>query len=471
MTVGVVLSTQYSVPSPKPCQLGTEYCVLSTPCLPEEPTVQRLLILMALLGIPGAAAAGSWPLFRGPNAGLAEGNQKLPAEIGPDRNVLWKVELPPGHSSPVLDAEHIYVTAVNGQTLVTIALDRQTGKLLWQAEAPHKSLEKIHKIGSLAQPSPATDGTRVVSSFGSSGLLCYDPAGKLLWHLPMGPFKNEFGAGSSPVIVEDRVILNSDHDSESFLLAVDKTTGRQLWKVDRSEFRTGYATPIVTTVNGKKQVIVCGTLRVVAYDFETGQEVWTVRNLARIINMTPTVGPDGTLYVGAWAPGGISGEPIKFPPFAELIARYDANKNGTLEIEEAPPGPFKDRFPQVDGDKDGHVTKQEYESIRDIIDKSQDRLVAIKPGATGDVTETHVLWSHKKDLPYVPSPILVNGQLFFVKNGGIVTCLDAKTGKPSKTDRVRGSGDYYASPVAGDGKVYVVSKDGDLSVLSAEADW
>src|SRR5205823_7567272 len=144
----------------------------------------------------------------------------------------------------------------------------------------------------------------------------------------------------------------------------------------------------------------CGTLRVVGYDAETGKEIWTVRGLSRIINMTPTVGPDNTLYVAAWAPGGEPGQRISFVPFAEMLAKYDANKNGTLEIDEVPAGPFKDRFAQIDGDKDGHIGKQEYESIRDIFDKSQNRLVAIKPGGGGDVTDSHVLWSHGKDLPY-----------------------------------------------------------------------
>jgi outer membrane protein assembly factor BamB len=433
--------------------------------------VQRLLLATALLlGAAVSVQAGSWPQFRGGHQATADGH-KLPTEIGPDKNVLWKVELPPGHSSPVVHGDRVYLTAVKDQKLLTIALDRTTSKTLWQQEAPHKGLEKIHKIGSHAQPTPATDGQRVVSFFGSSGLYCHDPDGKLIWSLPMGPFKNEFGAGCSPIIVDDKVILNSDHDSESFLLAVDKTNGKQLWKLDRAEFRTGYATPIVTQVNGKKQLVVCGTLRVVAYDLDSGKELWTVRNLSRIINMTPTVGPDGTLYVAAWAPGGDPGQRISFPPFAELIEKQDADKNGTLEENEAPAGPFKDRYTQVDADKNGHVTRREYEAVRDIIDKSQNRLVAIKPGGIGDVTESHVLWSHTRDLPYVPSPVLANGHLFFVRNGGIATSLDVKTGKPARTDRVRGNGDYYASPVAGDGKVYVVSKDGDLSVISAEGDW
>src|SRR5262245_37772346 len=123
--------------------------------------------------------AGSWPQFHGPNAaGLADSDAKLPAQIGPTENVVWKIPLPPGHSSPVVHGDRIFVTAVRAQTLLTLGIDRSTGKILWQAQAPHHGLEKIHQIGSHAQSSPATDGQLVVSLFGSSGVCCYDRDGQ-----------------------------------------------------------------------------------------------------------------------------------------------------------------------------------------------------------------------------------------------------------------------------------------------------
>src|SRR5205085_99934 len=146
--------------------------------------------------------------------------------------------------------------------------------------------------------------------------------------------KDELGAGSSPVLVGDAVILNQDHDSESFLLALDKRTGKQLWRTDRSEFTCGNATPIVWQVNGKKQVVVPGALRVVGYDPESGRELWTVRGLARSVHLTPTIGPDNTLYLGGWTAGGDAGERMEAPSWAEIVAKHDVNKNGTLEKEE-----------------------------------------------------------------------------------------------------------------------------------------
>ncbi len=435
--------------------------------------MHRLAIALVCGGflLGEAARAEDWPQFRGPGGTAVADGRPLPAKIGPDRNVVWKVPLPPGHSSPIVFGDRIYLTAVRGPALVTIALDRADGKVLWEAEAPCDKREKIHAIGSYAQPTPATDGTHVVSFFGSSGLLCYDKSGKLLWHLKMGPFKNEFGAASSPFIVGDTVVLGGDHDQDSFLLALDKRTGQKRWRVDRSEFPCSFSSPALWEVAGRKQVVVAGTLRVAGYDFETGKEVWTVRGMARVMNQTPTVGPDGTLYVGGWAAGGDAGERFDVLPFDEMLEKHDANKNGTLEENEIPDGPLKPRFPQIDRDKDGRLTRAEYEDMRHIFDAAQNRMVAIKPGCQGDATDTHVLWSLTKDLSYIASPLCYRGLLFLPKEGGLISAVDARTGKPAKQERVVPGATYYSSPVGGDGKVYLLSQRGELSVLSAEPQW
>jgi outer membrane protein assembly factor BamB len=430
------------------------------------------LPVAVVFGCINAVEAGSWPQFRGPGgAAVAVGDQKLPADLGPERNVIWKTELPPGHSSPVIHDDRIFLTAVRGAALLTIGLDRMTGKVVWEAEAPHQKLEKIHKIGSYAQSTPVTDGSHVVSFFGSCGLFCYDTEGKLLWQQPMGPFKSEFGAASSPLLRDGRVLVCNDQDSDSFLLCLDVNDGKPLWKVDRSEFPVSYASPVIWEVAGKKQVVASGTLRIAGYDFETGKELWTVRGMARVMNMTPSVSPDGTLYVAGWAAGADANDRFKVPSFAEMIAKHDANQNGTLEPDELPAGPMKERFPLIDRDKSGHITEAEWEGMRQIFHTAQNRMVAIKPGGSGDITGSHVLWVQTKNLPYVPSPLLYQGQLYLVKNGGLVSVLDAKTGTQGKQERVPGSGDYYASPVAGDGKVYLLNQAGELTVISAEPQW
>jgi outer membrane protein assembly factor BamB len=230
----------------------------------DQGLTMRCIVLGVLLAATGVSVAGDWPQFRGPNGGVAVGDQKLPAEIGPDKNVVWKTELSPGHSSPVAHGQRIFVNAVRGKELLTIALDRRTGKPLWEVKAPHEAREKIHSIGSQAQCTPATDGERVLSFFGSSGLICYDAStGKQLWFKEMGPFKNDFGAANAPLIVGGVVILGQDHDSDSFLMAIDKVRGDTIWRKDRSEFPVGFANPIIWETAGRRQIVMAGTLRVV----------------------------------------------------------------------------------------------------------------------------------------------------------------------------------------------------------------
>jgi outer membrane protein assembly factor BamB len=417
--------------------------------------------------------AADWPQFRGQSSGQAQSNQPLPTEIGPDQNVLWKTALPPGHSSPAIVGNRIFLTTVRDKEhLETICLDRASGKILWRVEAPHKTLEQIHGIGSYAQPSPAADSERVVVMFGSSGLYCYDHAGKELWHHEMGPFNDEFGAASSPILVDDRVILCQDHDTGSFLAAYNKQTGKELWKIDRGEFSRGYCTPVIWTASGQRQIVVAGTLRVAGYDWDSGKELWTVRGLSRVNCMTPAVGEDNTLVVAGWSAGGEPGDRIRLEPFADFAAQYDDNKNGTLEPKEtAASTAISSRFTQCDRDKDGHVTKAEYNEFQMLFDKSQNVVLAIKPGGSGDVSESHVLWKYDRYIPFCASPLVHQGLAFTIKDGGILTCLDAKTGEVHKSGRVTGTGNYYSSPVAGDGKLYLLSQRGTLSVVEATDSW
>ena len=433
-----------------------------------------LCLLLILATDTGSATADDWPQFRGVGGrGLAESSRSLPTEIGPDsEHIAWKIAFPPGHSSPVLHGKRLFLTAVRDKALVTIAVSRSKGKILWEQKAPYKKLEEIHAIGSHAQPSPATDGKRVISLFGSSGLYCHDVDGRLLWKKEMGPYNNDFCAGTSPVIVDDLVITVQDHDTDSFVAAYDKKTGRLAWKTDRAEFPRNYCSPVIWRVGSKKQIIVAATLRVVGYDLKTGKELWTVRGLSRAVCNTPVVGGDGKLYVAGWARGGDIDERISVEPFAKLVAARAKNKNGTLEREELEKGhAIERRYPQVDRDKTGTITRKEYEYYRNLFDVARNVVMAIKPGASGDATKTHVAWEYRRHIPFCASPLFFNNTVFTVKDGGILTSLDARSGKPLQTKRVAGAGNYYSSPVAGDGKVYLLDQKGRLSVVSGEGKW
>jgi outer membrane protein assembly factor BamB len=429
-------------------------------------------IVLAAACLLATARGSDWPQFRGPNcSGRAPDAAPLPADIGPDKNVLWKTALPPGHSSPVVVGDRIYLTAVRDQRLLTLALDRKDGRVLWTAEAPAKKLEQVHRIGSHAQPSPAADGECVVSFFGSCGLFCYSRDGKPLWHRPFGPFKNDFGAGSSPVLVGGRVFLSQDHDQESFLMALDARTGETVWKTDRSEFLRGFCTPVIWDVAGRKQVVVAGTLRVAGYEPESGKEIWTVRGISRTVCATPAVGDDGQLYVAGWSAGGDPGAPIAVEPFDSVIKRLDKNGNGKLERDELTTGPIAERFSQVDTNQDGSITREEYERFRKLFALGQNVVLAIRPGGKGDVTLTHVAWKNTRQVPFCASPLCHDGFVYTVKEGGIFDCLNLRDGRPLKAERLPAHGSYYSSPVTGDGKIYLLNEHGDLTVVSAGRDW
>lgn len=441
--------------------------------MPARITGPTTLAIILTAAVCGPLRADPWPQFRGPDGKAnATGSAKFPTEIAADRNVLWKVPLPTGHSSPVVYGDRVFVAAERDKRLFVIALDSKTGRTLWTTEAAHKRLETVHQVGNHAQSTCATDGKVVVSFFGSNGMFCHDASdGRELWHVPYGPFKNEFGAAASPILVDGKAILNQDHDVDSFLTAVDVKTGAALWKIDRSEFPRSFATPVVWEVNGKKQIVMSGCIRVVGYDLETGAEVWTVRGLSRNVPATPTIGPDNNLYVSAWTPGTEPGaDQLTAPPTDELFAKLDKNKDGVLTLDEFPDGPLKQRFTQIDRNKDGKITREEYDFLRKLINAARVGMLCIRPGGKGDVTADHVVWRQEKLLPYVPSPVVTAGAVFTVKNGGVVVSRGLADGEIVKQGRVAG-GDYYASPVTGDGKLYLVSRNGVVTVLSAEAEW
>ena len=438
-----------------------------------DPVAFRNIRIKRLPTQPVSEAVTQWPQFRGLGSrGVSQWNTGLPTDIGPDKKAAWKIPLPPGHSSPVIYGDHIFLAAEDNDQLFTMALDRSTGKVLWKQEAKYNKLESIHSIGSHVQTTPATDGKHVVSLFGSTGMFCYDLAGKLLWNKPMGPFNNSFGAGSSPLIVDGQVILCQDHDTGSFLESIDVATGKTTWKIDRSEFPRNYGTPVIWEVNGNKQIVVAATLRVVGYDFRSGEELWTVRGVSRVVCTTPVIGEDNHLYVASWARGGDIDERISVDPFKVVLAKVDANNNGTIERNELEKGgAVERRYEQVDRDKTKTLTEKEWEYYRGVFDAARNGVLKIRPGGTGDITKSHVEWEFRKFLPFCSSPLVYNGYVFTVKDGGIVTCLDAATGKALQTKRISGTGSYYSSAVAGDGKIYFFDQRGKMTIISPWVEW
>jgi outer membrane protein assembly factor BamB len=433
------------------------------------------------------AAAGDWRQFRGPNgSGLPEppaaGSPAYPGQFGPGLHVAWEVSLPPGISSPCVVRDRILLTAfvrepgapaegTAGKRLVTLALDRASGKVVWERAAPIDRLEEVHSIGSPATPTPASDGDTVHVFFGSYGLLAYDLQGQILWQRPLGPFKNNYGQASSPIVVGERVFQLCDQDIDSFLLAVDRRTGKTLWERPRPGFPRGFSTPIVWDAGSGPQLLVAGTLRLIAYHPGDGRELWSVGGLARIVNTLPVLG-EGLLFAATYAPGGDAEERISMEPFAEFARRHDADRDGHLALSELPDGPFRVRFPQIDVDKDGRITPREWDDMGRIFEEARNCILAVRPGGQGDATATHVAWTYARGTPYVPSPLYLEGRVYTVKDSAIFTCLEAQTGKVLRAGRLAGApGNYYSSLVATPQQILAVSQAGVVSFIRPGADW
>jgi outer membrane protein assembly factor BamB len=426
-------------------------------------------IALCMLGLAtgGSVAASDWPRFRGPNGSGVNETSGLPADLAPAKNVVFKVPLPPGYSSPVLSGDRIFLTAYEGETLLTLALDRATGKLLWRREAPRSRLEPLDRRNGPASPSAVADEKAVTVFFGDYGLLSYDLQGRERWRVPLGPFNNAYGMGSSPILVDDLVVLVCDQGTDSFIAAFDAATGRLRWKTARPDALSGHSTPAVfRPASGPAQILAPGSFRMDAYSAKTGESLWWVNGLPSEMKAGPVLGDD-TVYVSGYSsPMNEPGQQVTLPGYDEVMLARDTNKDGRLtkdEVDEA----TATIFPYVDLDRDGSLSRSEWAKNQAGM-AAENGLLAFKLGDKGDFTRQGLKWKHRRSIPQLPTTLLYRGILYMINDGGILTTLDPATGAVLKQGRLRDAVDqYYASPVAADGKVYFASRTGILSVLKA----
>ena len=373
--------------------------------------------------------ATAWHQWRGPLSTGEAPNAEPPIEWSETENVRWKVALPgKGHSTPIVTAGRVYVTAAfpigdaveprhdsaagshhgvavtRRHEYAVIAVDRASGTIDWQRivhrELPH---EGGHLTGSYASASPVTDGERVFAFFGSRGLYALSLDGEIEWQLDFGDMstKHAHGEGASPALHEDTLIVNWDHEGPSFLVALDKRTGRERWRAARDEV-SSWATPIVVEHEGRAQIVVSGTKRIRAYDLESGEVIWEWGGLSANVVASPVAG-SGMVFAGS---------------------SYDWQA-----------------------------------------------LVAIRlAGSKGDVTGTsQVAWTRDRLTPYVPSPLLYQGQLYYLRHyQGILSRVEAESGaEPSGPFRLPAVRDVYASPVAAAGRIYITDRQGVTLVMTA----
>ena len=452
---------------------------------PEDPELNNtnlnLLLALALLS-PTVDAQSNWSQFRGADAqGVAVGDRPLPIEFGVDKNVIWKTPINPGHSSPCVWGDRIFLTGSTGRELETICIDRSSGALLWRKSIEVESFERAQQVNSPASPTPTADGKRVFVYFGSFGLICYDFAGQEQWRREMSDRSNTFGTGASPIMAGGFLILNRDTNRKSFVEAIDPPTGRTVWKTDRTGIQSGWSTPVVRRTGDIDELIIFGAFRLMGYDLRDGSERWSVPGIADEPCVTPAIG-EGLVYVHSHNMH-TNPEVIGLPDYESLLADYDTDGDRRLNRAEARPNqsilsrpdadgegdhPLLGFFQMLDTDRSGEITETEWQKMPKWLGdfKHPNAIVAIRPGAP-EGKETEVAWQYPRGVSEVPSPLYHEGRIYVVMNGGTATCLDAKTGELKFQGRIGARGPRYSSPVVGDGKIYTASARGVVTVLRA----
>ncbi|MDC0325631.1 PQQ-binding-like beta-propeller repeat protein [bacterium] len=420
-------------------------------------------LLVAASQEPLIAGEAHWPQFRGLHGQGRAPDSTLPIPFGPDKSILWKREMQPGHSSPCIWGNTLFLTTFESDQLTTLALNRLDGSVLWKKSIPPTKIERGHRNGTPANSTPTTDGKSVFVYFGSYGLVAYDFDGNEQWQLPLPVPVTQHGASSSPLLANGRIFLQVDQDVDSHILCVDSESGKMLWKSPRPGFRRGFSTPISWPSHDPKLVIASGTLRVSAYNISDGLLAWEVGGLPNETVASPAF-DDEHLYISGWTMGaGVS----RIPNYGELL-EHDENDDGTIARSEAT-GPARMHFPYIDADKDGNIDRTEWETMSDIFKKSENALLALKPSPSLK-TPPILSWKQTRGLPYVPSPLAYESHVYLVKNGGMISCMNAQTGDVIyREERLGALGDYYASPIAAGKHIITASQSGVVTVIEAGA--
>lgn len=405
-------------------------------------------------------------MFRGANgAGVAE--TQLPDDLNLEDHLLWRTPVAKGYSSPVVHSGRVFLTAEENAALLTLCLDLETGRELWRAAAPRPRTEKLDHRNHAAAASAAADAESVVVFFGDYGLLCYSHDGRLRWKLPLGPFRNIYGMGASPLLVDGRVILVCDQQDHSFVIAVDAATGQVQWKTDRPDATSGHCTPIVhrPADADEAQILIAGSFYLSAYSVTTGRRLWWVRGLPFEMKSTPVVA-DGLLFIHGYAsPHNQPDKKVHVDSFAAVVAAQDANGDGVLAKEEMPDQLSRAFFEILDLDGDKLLNGREWRYFVSSME-SENGMLAMTLGGRGDVTESNLRWKYQKNVPQLPSPVAARGRLYMIDDGGVVTNFEARTGKVSARGRLSGArGSVYASPLIAGTDVLFLTTKGSLAVV------
>lgn len=378
--------------------------------------MRRFLGCVVLLVGSSFATAENWPGWRGPRGDGSSIETNLPTTWSKTENVRWKLKLPSqGNSSPVIWGDRVFLTQSldkAGTERAVLCIDRKAGTILWQKAIPFKGKEPTHGTNPYCAGTPVTDGERVIADHGSAGVVCYDNDGKQLWHRDLGPVIHIWGNSSSPVLYGDLVLLNRGPSENSFLIALDKKTGKDVWKVTETGGSTGegkgkwvgsWSTPRLVTIEGKDQALVSWPKELRSYDPKTGDLLWSCKGLTDLVYTS--VVTNGEVVVAMSGYGGSA--------------------------------------------------------------------LAVKTGGTGDVTATHRLWLHDKGNPQrIGSGVIVGDHLYMANAAqGVLQCFELKTGKELWGGKQKPGGDYWGSIVLAEGKLYATDQSGTTFILDAKPEF
>jgi len=353
--------------------------------------------------------AGNWPAWRGPHGTGVADETGLPVQWSAEQNVKWKIPLPAGgNSSPIVWGAKVFITQATdqGHTRSLHCYGRAEGKLLWKREVRYEKDQPTHKTNPYCSSSPVTDGQQVVAWHGSAGIYAYDLQGNELWSRDLGAFQHIWGTASSPVLYKDRVILSAGPGLRAFVVALDRQTCDELWRMTPEEiqsekieeFRGSWSTPVLYQQDGKDRMLLSLPNRLIAFDPATGEQIWQCRGLSKLSYTSPLVGEN----------------------IAVAMSGYH--------------GPA----------------------------------LAVRLGGEGDVTDSHRLWLHEMRNPQrVGSGVIVGGHVYILNENGVAWCIELESGEIKWEERVGRGGRSWSSTSFVDDRLYVTNINGTTLVLEA----
>ena len=375
--------------------------------------------LLTIYAVTISLQAGNWPMWRGATGvGISE-EKNLPVKWSATENIAWKASLPNrGNSTPIIWGEKIFLTQPleKEQKRALLCIDRLDGKILWQRSVKYTGRERSHRSNPYCSESPATDGKLVIVVYGSAGVVCYDLAGKLLWQRDLGKIDFEWGAAASPVIHGDLVYIYRGPDPKAHLIALDKRTGKTIWKINdpavsidgrtdgfrrnkSREWIGSFSTPIIVTAKGREELVMSFPGSLAGINPGTGGQLWTCGGLNPLIYSSPIAGENVVVAMGGFF--------------------------GTT--------------------------------------------VAVPAGGKGDATPM-TLWRTERTANRLGSGVVHEGHVYVLNTPGIMECLDLKTGKVKFSERVRGKGakqESWSSMTLSGDKIFIPNQSGETIVIRA----